>query len=68
MKSKKYIDPTGVITWYIGVAPYNMMLHREDGPAVVLPTGYKYWWFMGKHINCSSQKEFERLLRLKAFW
>lgn len=42
--------------------------HREDGPAVEHANGHKEWWLNGKHINCSSQEEFERLLKLKAFW
>jgi len=42
--------------------------HRIDGPAVVWGNGDKYWYYHGKHINCSSQKEFERLINLKALW
>ena len=43
-------------------------LHRIDGPAIVLNTGYKEWWFEDKLINCNSQEEFERLIKLKLFW
>ncbi len=48
--------------------------HREDGPAVEYPptenhsNGYKEWWHQGDIINCSSQEEFEKLIKLKAFW
>ncbi len=42
--------------------------HREDGPALEHYTGKKEWWYRGNRIECSSQEEFERLLRLKAFW
>jgi len=49
--------------WYI-----NGLLHREDGPAVEYADGRKIWYLNGKRINCSTQKEFERLLKLKTFW
>jgi len=42
--------------------------HRLDGPAVELFYGYKEWWYYGKWIKCSSQEEFERLIKLKALW
>ena len=50
--------------------------HRIDGPAFImieleLPgnkiSAYQEWWFMGIKYDCSSQEEFERLLKLKAF-
>jgi hypothetical protein len=44
------------------------MLHREDGPAIILPDGNKEWYLHGKKINCSTQEQFERLMRLRAFW
>jgi hypothetical protein len=44
-------------------------LHRLDGPAVEPPYGNPTSWFVdGKRIMCSSQEEFEHLLKLKAFW
>ncbi len=30
--------------------------------------GDKYWYYYGKCIACSSQKEFERLISMKVFW
>ena len=42
--------------------------HRLDGPAVEWHDGIKSWWYYGKHIPCSSQEEFVKLLKLKAFW
>jgi hypothetical protein len=42
--------------------------HRLGGPAVESLNGYKQWWYEGENINCSSQKEFERILKLKLFW
>ena len=49
--------------WYL-----NGKHHREDGPAVEWADGAKFWYLNGKEINCSSQEEFERLLKLKVFW
>ena len=46
----------------------NGQVHREDGPAIEWPGHEKAWWYNGQKIDCSSQKEFERLLKLKAFW
>ena len=56
-------DSTGNKYWYLG-----FLLHREDGPAVELFYGYKEWWYHGKWVDCSSQEEFERLIKLKALW
>ena len=42
--------------------------HREDGPAIEYANGYKAWWLNGKQINCKSQEEFVRLMKLKVFW
>ena len=42
-------------------------LHREDGPAQDFIT-FKLWYYNGQHIACNTQEEFERLLKLKAFW
>jgi len=43
-------------------------IHRTDGPAVECDDGFKLWFYNGARINCSSQEEFEKLLKLKAFW
>jgi hypothetical protein len=50
----------GAKFWYL-----NGKRHREDGPAVEHAYGYKEWWLNHKQI---SQNEYERLMRLKAFW
>jgi hypothetical protein len=49
--------------WY-----QNGKYHRVDGPAIELSNGIKQWWYRGKQIKCSYQQEFERLIKLKAFW
>jgi hypothetical protein len=48
--------------WFI-----NDKLHREDGPALDLPNR-KEWWLNGEQIPCTTQKQFEQLMRLKVFW
>ncbi len=57
----EYIN--GDKTWYL-----NDKRHREDGPAVELANGSKSWWINDKKINCSSNEEFLKLIKLKAFW
>lgn len=49
--------------------------HREDGPAIMYgdiidhaPLPKQMWFLNGRQFHCSSQKEFERMIRLKAFW
>ncbi len=44
------------------------ILHREDGSALEGYAGYTSCWYHGRKINCSSQEEFERIIRLKVFW
>ena len=50
-------------SWYI-----NGELHREDGPAIERGDDHHDWYYNGKFINCSSQQEFEKYIKLKAFW
>ena len=46
----------------------NEKLHRIDGPAVEYANGEKSWYYEGEKIECNSQKEFERYIKLKLFW
>ena len=57
----EYID--GEKHWY-----YHGQRHRLDGPAVEYSNGIKYWFYKGKYVECSSQKEFIKLINLIAFW
>jgi len=57
----EYTD--GSTLWY-----HHGYLHRINGPAIEWVSGDKSWYYHGEHINCSSQKEFERLIKLKALW
>jgi hypothetical protein len=54
---------TGTKIWY-----QNGKCHRIDGPAFEYCDGRKYWYYEGKRIECNSQEEFERYLKLKIFW
>lgn len=49
----------------------SWVYHREDGPAIICKgeeKGTVKWYLNGVLLPCSSQKEFERLLKLKVFW
>jgi hypothetical protein len=50
-------------SWYL-----NGYRHRTDGPAWEGVDGSKEWWINGECLPCTTQKQFERLMRLKAFW
>jgi hypothetical protein len=56
-------ESSDVNVWYI-----HGKRHRVDGPAVEWINGDKCWCYRGDEINCNSQQEFERLIKLKAFW
>jgi hypothetical protein len=49
--------------WYI-----NGKLHREDGPALEDINGNNFWYLNDVRIPCKTQKQFEQLMKLKAFW
>ena len=50
-------------SWY-----QNGLFHRLDGPAYECVSGNKFWYYEGKRIDCNSQDEFERIIKLKLFW
>jgi hypothetical protein len=52
-------------TWYRDTNGYY---HRTNGPAIEWEDGRQEWWYHGYKIAAHSQAEFERMLRLKAFW
>jgi|SRR5579859_2584443 len=47
---------------------FDGQYHRLDGPAMEWSDGRKSWWYQGKRISCSSQEEFEKLIKLKWLW
>jgi len=53
----------GYKAWY-----FHDQYHREDGPAIEYAGGFKDWYYHGQRINCDSQEEFNRLIKLKALW
>lgn len=55
--------PGGNKEWWV-----NGKVHRLDGPAIEYHDGHKSWYIEDKYIHCNSQEEFERFLKLKAFW
>jgi len=61
------------------VIDINGRLNNPEGPAqqdIISITHDKVtsnvimylWFFHGEKINCSSQEEFEKMIKLKAFW
>ncbi len=42
--------------------------HRLDGPAWISAYGDKEWWYHDQRIECSTQEEFEKLIKLRHFW
>jgi len=48
--------------WYYGKC------HRLDGPAVESADGSKIWYYHEQWIDCDSQEEFERIIKLKILW
>lgn len=61
----KYYNP---LTLYTGYYDDKGKHHRLDGPARIWHIGAQEWWYHGTKIHCKSQEEFERYLKLKAFW
>jgi hypothetical protein len=53
----------GTKVWFL-----NGNMHRIDGPAFESFNGDKGWFLSGKELSCTTQEQFERLLKLKVFW
>jgi hypothetical protein len=43
-------------------------LHRVDGAAIEYANGNRDWYYQGIKIDCSSQQDFLKIIKLKAFW
>ena len=56
-------SPNGDKAWWI-----NGKCHRVNGPALEYADGKKVWYINGTRLDCSSQEEFERLMKLGSFW
>ena len=61
-----YTSPNGDTLYFD--CENSWRLHRLDGPAIECANGHKEWFINGKNTFCKTQKEFERLLKMKAFW
>lgn len=59
--ARKFIS--GTEFWLV-----NGNFHRMDGPAASYANGYQEWWIRGERLDCRTQSEFERLIKLKAIW
>ncbi|CAB4196579.1 hypothetical protein UFOVP1290_99 [uncultured Caudovirales phage] len=55
------IDPINNTPMYV-----RGVLHREDGPAIECINSYKEFYLDG--IRIKTLEEFDRLVKLKAFW
>ena len=55
------------IDFYFTTFNGERKLHRVDGPALIY-NNIKNWYYRGQLIDCFSQEEFERLIKLKAFF
>lgn len=43
-------------------------LHRKDGPAVIEASGREIWFYCGSQVNCRTQVEFNKLIKLYSMW
>ncbi len=68
VENYKYVAHNSSMTIY-SLDEKCTIYHRLDGPAYENhSTNFKYWYYYGKLMNCSSQEGFEKLLKLKGFW
>ena len=58
------IDSINGSKWWI----IQGKIHRVDGPAIEYADGDKLYYYLDKRIECSSDEEYFKLLKLKAFW
>jgi len=60
------ICSSGYKYWYRRCNCYSH-LHRTDGPALESPNA-NFWYYNGSKIECSTQEEFERIIKLRLLW
>jgi len=66
-----YIDgKIRIIEYDNGMKSYwlDRKRHREDGPAFIDNKGNEEWYLNDERIYCETQEEFEKLMKLRAFW
>jgi hypothetical protein len=54
-------------SWRIVYKNKKNELHREDGPAIEYWNGGKSYWYNGKQINVSTDKEFKQYIKIRVF-
>lgn len=62
-KGPAVIYPDGLKIWY-----RCNLIHSEISAALEHPNGEKLWVLNGQELGASSQEEFEKWMKLKAFW
>lgn len=52
------------------IAYYNSdgYYHRISVPAIEYHNGNKEWFIDGIRVDCNSQEDFKKMLKIKAFW
>ena len=58
---KLYIKSNCEKYWY-----KNNQIHRINGPAYLIDS-YQYWYYNNEFVQCSNQKDFERIIRRMIF-
>jgi len=43
-------------------------LHRVDGPAIEYANRNKIWYYQDRYIDCQTQQQFEKIIKLRLFW
>jgi hypothetical protein len=59
------------ITWLVGYEYWYQYgkLHRLNGPAKKTPLNSNdTWYYQGLLIDCNTQEEFERIIKLRLLW
>lgn len=46
----------------------NDLLHSTTGAAIIFTNGTKEYRYHGKKLDCSNIEEFNKLIKLQAFW
>jgi len=68
------INGPATISWLSKRWYKNGKPHRLDGPAIMYLANYSQtneknvWCYNGKTMNCHSQEEFEKLIKLSILW
>ena len=75
---KLKIEIPYLINGWVGSSNNDDQIHyidskisRLDGPALKTQRGemkMEYWFVDGERINCQTQAQFEKIMKMKAFW